>query len=164
MKDKYFLAAGFALATFAFIVYMLFYDILIPGITNGSYRAVVGVWFAIPSFLLAYGQALIAGTIIYFASRTFTGKASYAKSFFISSTLVMIFSLTYVIFPFFGPFYFIVFATGIAPPNVLFIEVAWAAVAVVVCTLLLEKLHGVRRKYALFTALVTLIFVVVAAS
>ena len=137
--DKY-LFASLAMWLAAFIIYVNYYDILIPGIQDGSYRAVVGLLFIIPSFILSMGQVLIG------------------------AFMVFLFSLTYVLFPFYGPFYFIAFATNVAPPGVLLVEVVWTAALLGISTMLLHRLQKVSLGYALFTAGVTGIFIVVAAS
>ena len=98
------------------MIYLLFYDILIPGLPNGSYRLAVGQFFAIPSLLLLLGQVLIGGMIILFASSSIKKEKlnadNFAKPLFIASFLTLIFAVMYVIYPFFGPFYYIVFSSG----------------------------------------------------
>ena len=161
--DKYF-AAVFVLWLASFLVYLNFFDILIPGLPNGSYRAVVGAWFAVPSFILSVGQILISGFIISAAVHLFGGKVRPSRSLFTASLMVFLFSLTYVIFPFFGPFYYIIFYAGGVPPYVLAIEVAWSAALLAVSTLLISKLHKMELRLALLTTIITGIFIVVAAS
>lgn len=146
-----------------FVIYVNFFDILIPGLPNGSYRQAVGPLFAIPSFLLAGGQVLIGGLIIYFISSKFSPKAKLQKSLFISAAVTLFFSFTYVIFPFFGPFYYIVFAVG-GPPHALLVEVVWSVIMLTAGTLLTEKLNKVERKYAFLVAAITIMFITVAAS
>ncbi len=161
--DRY-SAGTFVLWLAAFLIYVNYYDILIPGITNGSYRVVVGSLFAIPSFILSAGQVGLGGFIIYASVYLFKHKAHETKSLFTSAFIVFLFSLTYVVFPMYGPFYFIVFATSIAPPNVIYFELAWTAALLSLSTLLMHRLQSVPWRYALFTAGLAGIFIVVAAS
>ena len=148
----------------SFVIYMNYYDILIPGIPNGSYRLAVGNLFAIPVFILSVGQVLIGAFMIFACAYLFKGKERATRSFFISSVMVALFSFTYVIFPMFGPFYYIVFATGGTPSNVLEVEIAWTIITLAVSTVLIAKMKKIKMYDALFTALVTGIFIVVAAS
>ena len=161
--DRY-LIGSFVLWLVAMVIYSNYYDILIPGITQGSYRVVIGQLFVVPAFLLSVGQILIGAFMIFASVALFKGKEQETKSVFIATVMVLIFSLTYVIFPMFGPFYFIVFATSIAPPGVLLIEVVWAVVFMAAATLLIHKLEKMPLRYAFFTAGITGIFMVVAAS
>ena len=161
--DRYLLAAIF-LALISFVVYVNYYDILIPGIPNGSYKLAVGNLFAIPSFILLAGQVFVGAFIIYACVYLFHGKEHATKSLLISSTMAFMFSLTYVIFPMFGPFYYIVFATGTAPPHVIEIELVWTILTLSISTFLVSRLGKVELRKAFFTALVVGIFIVVAAS
>ena|SRR3989344_656457 len=161
--DKY-LFASLAMWLAAFIIYVNYYDILIPGIQDGSYRAVVGLLFIIPSFILSMGQVLIGAFMVFACVYLFHGKEHETKSLFTGAFMVFLFSLTYVLFPFYGPFYFIAFATNVAPPGVLLVEVVWTAALLGISTMLLHRLQKVSLGYALFTAGVTGIFIVVAAS
>ncbi|HLC67333.1 MAG TPA: hypothetical protein VJI12_00445 [archaeon] len=161
--DKYSVAAFFMWLA-SFVVYVNYYDILIPGIQDGSYRVAVGQFFAVPSFILSAGQVLIGGFLIFACVYLFTHKSHKTKSLFTAAFMVMLFSLTYVVFPMYGPFYFIVFATSIAPPGVLLFEIAWISVLLAASTALMHRLQKVPLRYAFFTAAVTGIFIVVAAS
>jgi len=161
--DKYSVSA-FVLWLASFVIYLNYYDILIPGIPDGSYRLAVGTLFVIPAFILSVGQLLIGAFIIFAAAYLFKGREHVTRSFFVSAVVVFLFSLTYVIFPMFGPFYYIVFATGIAPPHVLEVEIAWTLTILAVSTLLIAKMNKIKMHDALFTAAVTIIFIVVAAS
>jgi hypothetical protein len=161
--DKY-LAATVVLWLVSLFVYANYYDILIPGITNGSYREAVGQLFIVPSLILSVFQVLLGAFIIFASVTTMEGKQHETKSLFTASFMVFLFSLTYVIFPMFGPFYYIVFATSIAPPNVLFVELAWTAAFLTVSTLLIHRLQKVKWHFAFFIAGLVGIFIVVAAS
>ncbi len=161
--NKYVLTT-FALWLASFIIYLNYYDILIPGLPNGSYRLAIGELFAIPVFLLSVGQVVIGAVMIFASVNLFRKKPNMAKSLFISSFMVFLFSLTYIIFPMFGPFYYIVFVTADAPSYVLGIEMAWTAVTLVISTISIAKLNGLKTCDALFTAIMATIFIIVAAS
>lgn len=163
IKNKNYVAVSIILFLIAFIIYTYYYDILIPGLPNGSYRHAIGQFFAIPAFLLAAGQVMLAGAIIFFAANTYNNDQDFEKSLLISSVLVLMFSLTYVIFPMYGPFYYIVFAVG-GPPYVLAIEFVWSIAMLVVATGMISKIHKIGKLHALITAFVTLVFIMVAAS
>lgn len=161
--NKNYLACAVIFSLIAFAVYLQFFDILIPGLPNGSYRLAVGQFFAIPAFMLAGGQVLIGGAIIFFAASTFGKAREFEKSLFISSVLVLMFSLTYVLFPMYGPFYYIVFAVG-GPPYALALEFLWSISMLAVGTSLVKKLHGTNWRYALVATFITGVFIIVAAS
>ena len=161
-------ACTIAFTIASFVIYMLFYDILIPGLPNGSYRLAVGSMFAIPALLLLAGQVAIGGLIILFAAssirREKLSKSIYVKSLFVASLLTLLFSVTYVIYPFFGPFYYIVFSSGGVSPLILIGEIAWTIIMVVSGTLLTRKLHKLPAKWSLLVTIIAIIFITVAAS
>ena len=161
-------AATIALSAIAFVIYMLFYDILIPGIPNGSYRLAVGPLLAVPALLLLIGQVAIAGLMILFAVSSLKGEKlsgnNFSKSLLVASVITLLFAFTYVIYPLYGPFYYIVFATGSAPAGVIFVEAAWTVVMIAASTLLIKKLHGIKMSHALLIAVMSIIFITVAAS
>ena len=106
---------------------------------------------------------MLAGVIIFFAANTYKNNQDFEKSLMISSVLVLMFALTYVMFPMYGPFYYIVFAVG-GPPYVLVVELVWSITMLVVATGLINKIHKIGKLNALITAFVTLVFIMVAAS
>ncbi len=156
------------LSSISFVIYLLFYDILIPGLPGGSYRQAVGSLFAIPSLLLLLGQVGIGGLIILFAVSSIKkeklSRDAYAKCLFTSSVITFLFAFTYVIYPLYGPFYYIVFATGAAPPGVLLVEIVWTAVMLSLSTLMISKINKIRFREAFAVAAITIIFIIVAAS
>ena len=76
------------LSAVSFVIYLSFYDILIPGLPEGSYRLAIGSMFAIPALLLALGQVGIGGAIITFAVSSIRkerlSKENYLKSLFVA--------------------------------------------------------------------------------
>ena len=163
IKNKNYVAFSIILFLITFVIYTYYYDILIPGLPNGSYRHAIGQYFAIPAFLLAGGQVMLAGVIIFVAANTYKNNQDFEKSLLISSVLVLMFAMTYVMFPMYGPFYYIVFAVG-GPPYVLVVELVWSIAMLVVATNMINKLHKIGKLNALITAFVTLVFIMVAAS
>ena len=106
---------------------------------------------------------MLADAIIFFAANTYKNNQDFEKSLMISSVLVLMFSMAYVMFPMYGPFYHIVFAVG-GPPYVLAIEFVWSITMLVVATGLINKIHKTGKLNALITAFATLVFIMVAAS
>lgn len=151
----------------SFLIYLSYYDILIPGLPNGSFRLAVGPLIVAPFFILAAGQVVIGGLIIYFGVTSIIRRCEFKKdytiSLFIASLMTFLFSLTYVIYPFYGPFYYIIFLAG-GPPEVILVEIIWSAIMLAASTLLIGKLHKIKRKYAFLIAAIAIIFITVAAS
>ncbi|KHO47381.1 MAG: hypothetical protein QT00_C0002G0031 [archaeon GW2011_AR5] len=156
------------LSAVSFVIYLSFYDILIPGLPEGSYRLAIGSMFAIPALLLALGQVGIGGAIITFAVSSIRkerlSKENYLKSLFVASLITLLFAFTYVIYPFYGPFYYIVFSAGGLSPVIIAGEIAWTAIMVVAGTLLISRMNKLRTSHALLVTVIAIIFITVAAS
>lgn len=144
-KDNKLLMASSTFILLAFVVYVLFYDILIPGLPGGSYRLAVGYLFLVPSLMLAVGQAFILGFFLHMTAAALAGKRDFLKALFIASFLTFLFSVTYVIFPFYGPFYYIVFAVG-GPWYALPVEVLWSAITISAGALLIHRFFNLPVK------------------
>lgn len=162
-KDNRLLSATVIFTALAFAVYLLYFDILIPGLPDGSYRLAVGQWFAVPSLMLALGQALIFGFFLHMTVSAFTRRSDFLKAVFVSSFLTFLFSLTYIIFPSYGPFYFIVFAVG-GPWHALPVEILWSAVIVTAGAFLIRGFYGLPLKVSLFASALVVAGITVAAS
>lgn len=163
-KNTRLLAASFAFIVAAIAVYLMYLDILIPGIPGGSYRLAVGPLFAIPSIILATGQSFLMGFFLHMASSYINPREKdFVKSLFIASAATFLFSLTYAIFPMYGPFYYIVFAVG-GPWYALPVEIAWSVATVTAVALLFRKFYGVQLKISYFIAAIGVAAIVVAAS
>ncbi len=147
----------------ALAVYALYFDILLPGYINGSYRNAVGNWFIVPAALLAAGQVFFAGFFLHMIAMALKRKNDFLQAMVITGAMTFAFSLTYVIFPFFGPFYYIIFAvTG--PWYALPVEIAYSAIVVSFFSWLLKRTYGMDWKTAVFVTAALLVGITVAAS
>ena len=139
----------------AVIVYYIFFDILIPNIQNDSYRAAVGPFFIIPVIILAVGQAFLGGIIFYLFSKAYRPeKADFLRASLIGAALTFWFSLTYALFPKYGPFYYIVFIYGEAPWYALPVEIAWTVTAILIGTFLTRKIFAMPLKKCFYASVV----------
>lgn len=162
-KDARLYALVLSLFIIATIVYSMYFDILLPNYSDGSYRKAVGDWFVVPSVLLAFGQIFIAGFFLHVCAMAITGKSDFLKSMAITGMMTFLFSLTYVMFPFYGPFYYIVFAvTG--PWYVLPLEIAYTTAMILISSYVIRKTYGMDIKSSIFVAMVLLLGITVAAS
>jgi len=162
-KNNKLLAASACFLILAIAIYFSFFDILIPGLPDGSYRLAIGDLFLVPAIILAVGQSFILGFALHASTALFNAKKDFLKAIFISSLLTFLFSLTYVIFPFFGPFYYIVFAVG-GPWYALPVEILWSAVTVSIGALLIRKFYRLDLKISYAISLLVVAGIVVAAS
>ena len=162
-KNPRFYALVLILAAMSILVYSLYFDILLPGYADDSYRKAVGDLFIIPSVLLALGQIFIAGFFLHMIAAAITKKSDFLKALVITAVMTSMFSLTYVMFPFYGPFYYIVFAiTG--PGYALPVEIAYTTAMILVSSYLIRKFYGMELKTSVFVAAVILLGITVAAS
>ena len=69
-----------------------------------------------------------------------------------------------MIYPFYGPFYYIVFSAGGLSPVIIAGEIAWTAIMVVAGTLLISRMNKLRTSHALLVTVIAIIFITVAAS
>ena len=105
-------------------------------------KAGYGVFFVIPIVLLISAQTLFTTWLAHIAVGTGApGKGDALKAYFVASVEVFLFSIYYVIFPFHGPYTFVVFFT---PANTfgtmaLPIVVAWTIFTIVVTFALLRR-------------------------
>ncbi len=158
------LAVTFLILTIT--TYAFFLDILIPGLPNSSYREAVGfALFLIPSFLLAGGQLLIGGFIIFMTVPTVSRgkyKLRMWQSMALGSYLTFLFSLTYAAYPLHGPVYYAAFV-GTSVYAILF-EAVWAASSIFSAALAIRWMSGARWKHALFAAGLAMLIITVSAS
>jgi hypothetical protein len=159
----------------AFAVYYNFFDILIPGMQSGdSYRLAVGQFFVIPIILLLLGQSMIAGFIFQLMSKALIPKksdsirsllrAGYLRAWLIGAVMTFWFSLTYMIFPKYGPFYYVVFVYQAGPSYALPIEIIWTVAGVLIGTYLGKKFLNIPCKMSLLAAAAAYLIITVAAS
>lgn len=140
------LSFGFSAVTLA--VYARFFDILAPFIPGGSVRVNAGQFFMIPTFLLLCGQTLFATWLTHVVvAMVAPEKKDALKAYFVASTEIMLFSVFYILFPYYGPYTFIVYFM----PNQPFgldsypILVAWTVVVVLVAYLLMGHAFKLER-------------------
>ena len=144
-------------------VYTAYFDILLPGFSDGSYRKAVGEMFIIPSVLLAAGQIFFGGFLLHMCTSAIAKKGDFLRSLSIAAIMAFMFSLTYVMFPFYGPFYYIVFVlTG--PWYALPLEIAYTAATVLASAYLIRRFYDIEWKISIFVAAVILGGMTVAAS
>jgi hypothetical protein len=149
----------------AFVVYSFYLDILIPGLPNSSEREAVGFTaFLVPAFLLAGGQALIGGFIIFMTIPTvsrYKHKIRMWKAMALGSYLTFLFSLTYAAYPMHGPVYYAAFV-GTSVAAILF-EAVWAATSIISAGYAIRRLSGARWVQVLFAAGLSLLIIIIAA-
>ncbi len=148
----------------AIVVYYNFFDILIPNVPDDSYRAAVGPFFIIPVLILAVGQTLIGGFFLHMLAEAVNPKkADFLRALLVASFMTFMFSLTYVVFPFYGPFYYIVFVYG-GPWYALPVEVAFTAAAIVISSFIAHRLLCIPLRYSFLAVLFLYVGITAAAS
>ncbi len=159
------LALATLFAVLAFMTYMLFYDTLIPGLPQGSYRLANPFGFTIATFWLTAGQIIIAGFILHLMVGAIDRKKEdYLRALFIVSLMTLLFSFTYVIFPRVGPFFYIVYSVGMAPWYAVPFEILWTSFVVVVSAALIHKEYKISMNYATLFSLIIYLGITAAAS
>lgn len=108
--DRRLMALSLALSGSALVVYLGYFDILAPAIPHGSVRANSGSFFIVPVFLLVAGQTLIDTWLTHTSvALAAPEKRDALKAYFVASLQVLLFSLIYVVFPFYGPYTFVIY-------------------------------------------------------
>ncbi|MFH1630605.1 MAG: hypothetical protein ABIA21_00065 [Candidatus Aenigmatarchaeota archaeon] len=144
-------------------IYFFNYDILIPG-DPGSLKVAVGVFFIIPVVTLLLVQTLVASSLIHLITIVRANeKRDYLKALTISSVLVFMFSLAYLIFPAVGPFHYMIFPVTLGP-SVLLIEAALTLLTIFLVTLLIRKSYSMSWRLSLLTAAFLLAMIMAIAS
>ena len=159
-------AAVLAVVSLALVVYITYFDILIPNVgSSDSYRDAVGGLFVIPVILLALGQTVVGGVFVHALVRALNLKKSdFIRSLLVSSMMTFALAFTYFLFPKYGPFYFIVFVYDSAPWYALPLELTWALSSIAVVTYSIKRLFSLPYRYSLLVTVLVGIFIVVAAS
>ena len=99
------LAASLLLSFATFAIYLRYFDILAPFIPDGSVRLNSGVFFALPVFLLLGGQTIFDMWFTHVSVTLATPeKRDALKAYFVASFIILLFSVYYVIFPYYGPY------------------------------------------------------------
>ncbi len=159
------LVLGVIFAIAAYTIYLLFYDTLIPGLPQGSFRLANPTAFYIASFLLVSGQIMIGGFLLNMLAAVMKkGEMDALKGYFIASAMTLLFAFTYAIFHGYGPFYYIVYFAGIGPWYALPFEIVWSVFAVVIGTVLVNKEYKLSMNHALLFSAIVYIFITVGAS
>jgi len=141
---------GLTVLLFALAVvnYYVNFDILAPGIGNGtgSVRADMGPYFLIPILVLAAVQALYVSGVLHLVTRAFySEKRDFLKALFVSSLLVLLYSIFYTIFPSWGPYLYIVGTfrgTSALDYATLF---AWTAVTIASTAYAIKVIYGFKK-------------------
>ncbi|MGI0078247.1 MAG: hypothetical protein ACRECH_01335 [Nitrososphaerales archaeon] len=149
-NDRLFvLSLLFSAATF--VVYMVYFDILVPFIPQGSVRYNSDGFFAIPVFLLISAQTLF---VTYFLHATIKAidqkKRDLLKAYFVSSVEIFLFSLLYVFFPYYGPYTYVVyFMPGENFPLLSYpLLVFWTMITILATSLMIEReFHLVQNRH-----------------
>ncbi len=166
LLTKYKLLTFFFLAL-AFVTYGLYLDILIPGLTNNSYRDTVGpILILIPSFLLAAGQIMIAGFVTYMTVRTLTHDSTRIRiwqALAIGALLTFLFSLTYAFYPGHGPIYYLAWVSGPQSASALPVEILWTLFEIFIVAYLIRRYCTATWRQGLFTSSFILLLLVLAA-
>jgi hypothetical protein len=104
-------------------------------------KAIYGIFFAIPILLLVSAQTLFTTWLAHISVNTGApGKGDALKAYFVASVEVFLFSLYYAIFPFHGPYTFIVYFTpaNTFGPTALPIVIGWTVFTILVTFVLLR--------------------------
>ena len=159
---RLFLGLLFGIA--AFVVYLFYYDTLIPGLIGGSYRLTNPAGFIISCFLLAGGQVIIGGFLLNVMAGAAGKKMDILKGDFIASITALLFAFTYVFFPRYGPFYYVVYTAGQGPWYAIPFELFWSAVIILCTAVLMKKQYQLPAKHAVLFSGIVYIFMTVGAS
>ena len=172
-SDYKVLAAALCLTGAPFAVYLGYFDILAPAIPQGSVRANSGAFFAVPVFLLLSGQTLIATWLTHISMAVASPERKDAlRAYLVASFQVLLFSGFYVLFPFYGPYTFVVyFMPGESFGRFAYVILVGWTLAIILATTALTKrafnLDGDTRlglARRLLLAATTLVIVLVTAS
>lgn len=159
------MASAIVFAVAAFAIYMLFYDTLIPGLPQGSYRLANPSGFVLSTFWLVTGQIIIAGFILHLMAAAVDRKREdMLRALCIVSVMTFLFSVTYFIFPNYGPFFYVVYSVGMAPWYAIPFEIFWTAFVVVLGAVLIHKEYKMNMNYATLFSLIIYLGITVAAS
>jgi hypothetical protein len=157
--------SGLLLGLAAFIIYLFYYDTLIPGLIEGSYRLTNFTGFAISCFLLADGQIIIGGFLLnVMATAVDKKKGDYLRGLFIVSLMTFLFSFTYVIFPQYGPFFYIVYSVGMAPWYSIPFEILWTSFVVIFGAIMIHREYKMNMNYATLFSIIIYLGITAAAS
>jgi hypothetical protein len=141
------LLASLIISVSTFAIYARYFDILVPFIPGGSVRENSGLFFALPVVLLVSGQSLFATWVNHVAIGSSTPEKKDAlRAYFVASIQILLFSLYYAMFPYYGPYTFVVyFMPGQSFfPGAYFVLVAWTLAIVLGSAVLIREIFGLR--------------------
>ncbi|HEV2137877.1 MAG TPA: hypothetical protein VGR53_03480 [Nitrososphaerales archaeon] len=126
----------------AIVAYGFFFDILAPFLPGGSVKASYGVFFVVPLILLVSAQTLFTTWLAHISvTAGAPGKGDALRAYFVASVEVFLFSLYYVIYPFYGPYTFIVYFTtaNTFGQTALPVVIGWTIFTILVTLVLLRR-------------------------
>ena len=102
------LSLSFSAATF--VIYSLYFDILAPFIPGGSVRQNSGPFFEIPVLVLLGAQTLFITYLVHIQIKILDqSKRDLTKAYLASSATIFLFSIFYALFPYYGPYAYVVY-------------------------------------------------------
>lgn len=135
-----FVSLCFSVTTFA--VYETFFDILVPFVPGGSVRSNSGPFFLVPVLLLLSAQTLFITWLTHVVIATVAPSEKDAlRAYCVASGQILLFSIFYVFFPYYGPYTFVVYFMpnqGFAPYTYP-ILVVWTVTTILVTFLLIRR-------------------------
>ncbi len=139
--------ATLLLLALAVVNYYAFFDILAPGIANnGSMRANMGVFFILPVLILTAAQTLYVAGVVHLVTRAFyLDRRDFIKALFVSSVVVLLYSVYYTIFPHWGPYLYVVGSFRGTTALDYAILTLWTAVDLVVTALVIRRAYGFKK-------------------
>lgn len=128
--------------------YYAFFDILAPGISNGSgsVKSSMGIYFLIPIVVLTVVQALYVSGLLHLVTRAFYAeKRDFVKALFVSSVEVLLYSVYYTIYPSWGPYLIIVGTFRGTSAASYLVLLGWTAVIVGVIAIVINGVYGFKK-------------------
>jgi hypothetical protein len=148
-KNNKLLAFSLFVSALTYLVYAAFFDILVPFIPRGSVRYNSGVYFAIPIFFLICGQTLFLIFLLHLSMRTIAPDQRDAlRAYFVASMHVLLFSILYAFFPYYGPYTLIVYFM----PNENFTSYSYPLLVLWIVLIILATYLLVKRAFHLESA------------
>ncbi|HXW37780.1 MAG TPA: hypothetical protein VEJ36_07770 [Nitrososphaerales archaeon] len=152
------LVISVVMVVLALAAYYSYFDILSPGIPgSGSVRALTGAYFVALVLLLAAVQLLYVAGVLHLVMRSFYfERRDFLKAFYVSATMVFMFSVYYVLFPSWGPYYFITGPLLHIPSTDYLVLGSWTAVIVAFTTVNVRKAFGFKKGEVRWSMLILL--------
>ncbi len=146
-KNNLMLLASLAFSALSLVNYFYNFDILAPGINEGSVRVNMGSAFILPVLILTSVQILYSAGVLHLVTRSFFfEKRDFLKAYFCASLLVLMYSFFYTLFPYWGPYLFLVGSfRGTTASGYVQLS-AWTAVLIVSISLAIRKVYGLERQ------------------